>query len=288
MSSTVRQAKAALGHRLRELRKDARLTGVQLAGLAGWQSSKITKIEYGKQTPSEDDIRVWCEHAGALEHATDLVAAVRHIEVMYVEWRRNLQSGVRRRQQSFRKMEKETQFFRWYEPVLIPGILHTEAYARAVLGRVIDFYNIPNDLEEGVAARMKRQEILHSGSRRFHIVLAEQALWTVVGGPAVVREQLSRLITISTLARISLGVIPRASTYEVPTNGFIVFDSKSVHVETVTAELSITQPHEIFLYEKTFEALARSARYGEHAREMIIAAKQAHATSSKTEQISGP
>ena len=87
MTSSVHQAREALGHRLRDIRKDAGLTGRRLALLAGWHSSKISKIEYGKQTPSEDDIRIWCELADAGDQIPDLIAAVRHIESMYVEWR---------------------------------------------------------------------------------------------------------------------------------------------------------------------------------------------------------
>jgi transcriptional regulator with XRE-family HTH domain len=86
LTSTVHQAKEALGARLRDLRRDAGLTGRQLAVLTGWPSSKVSKIEYGKQTPSEDDIRVWCQHARAEDQEADLIASVRDIETMYIEW----------------------------------------------------------------------------------------------------------------------------------------------------------------------------------------------------------
>lgn len=49
---------------------------------------------------------------------------------------------------------------RWYEPLLIPGILHTAEYAASVLRRVIGFYGVPDDLAAGVAARLERQQIL--------------------------------------------------------------------------------------------------------------------------------
>ncbi len=62
------------------MRKDAGLTGRQLALLAGWPNSKVSKIEYGKQTPTEDDIRQWCEHCRAYNQLADLIATVRHIE----------------------------------------------------------------------------------------------------------------------------------------------------------------------------------------------------------------
>jgi transcriptional regulator with XRE-family HTH domain len=265
----VHLAREALGARLRGLRRDAGLTGRQLALLAGWQGSKISKIEYGKQAPSESDIRLWCQHSRAQDHVDDLVAAVRDIEAMYVEWRRRLRTGTRRRQEKSRALEAESSLLRWYEPVLVPGLLQTAAYATAVMRRVIDFYQVPDDLEAGVAARMERQQILYDGRRRFHFVLAEQALWTVVGGRNVMAEQLDRLRTVVSLASVSLGVLPRQSPYRVPSNQFIIFDDRMVQVEAVSAELTIAQPFEVALYARAFQELSKAAVHGRRAYEMI-------------------
>ncbi|MGY0233259.1 helix-turn-helix domain-containing protein [Longispora urticae] len=269
MSSAVHQAREALGHRLRDLRKDAGLTGSQLAGLAGWHSSKVSKIEYGKQTPSEDDIRSWCHHCQAQDHVADLTAAVRTIEAMYVEWRRMLNTGTKRRQEASISLEAQTKLFRWYEPALVPGILHTAEYATAVMARVIAFYQVPDDLEAGVAARMERQQILYRGDHRFHFILAEQALHTMVGDGDVMAGQLDRLRTLTSLPRISLGIIPSRSTYLVPTNQFIMFDDRLVNVESISAELSITPPREVALYAKAFQGLCSQAVYGEEAHRLI-------------------
>lgn len=271
MSGTVHQAREVLGHRLRDLRRDAGLTGRQLALLAGWHSSKISKIEYGKQTPTEDDIRVWCRYCAAPQQIPDLIATVRNIEAMYIEWRRMLHVGTKRRQEASAALEAQTRLFRWYEPVLAPGILHTAEYAVAVMAKVIDFYGTLNDLEAGVAARMERQQILYRGNHRFHFILAQQALLTTVGGPEVMIGQLDRLLTGLSLPRVRLGVIPALSEYRVPTNQFIMFDDRVVQVETVSAELTITQPREISLYAKAFQELSEQATYGQAARELITA-----------------
>ncbi|MGH3929230.1 MAG: helix-turn-helix domain-containing protein [Pseudonocardiaceae bacterium] len=271
MSSTVHQARELLGHRLRELRKDAGLTGRQLAVLAGWHSSKICKIEYGKQAPSDEDIRVWCRHCAVPDQMPDLIATIRNIETMYTEWRRMLRAGTRRRQEASISLEAQTRLLSWYEPVLVPGILHTAEYAAAVMARVIDFYGIPNDLEAGVAARMERQQILYKGDHRFHFILAQQALLTTVGDTTVMLTQLDRLLTVLSLPRVRLGVIPATSFYRVPTNQFIIFDDRMVHVETVSAELAVTQPREISLYVKAFRELSELAIYGQGARELITA-----------------
>ncbi|MFC4586966.1 helix-turn-helix domain-containing protein [Sphaerisporangium corydalis] len=275
MPSTVHQAREALGQALRELRRDAGLTGRQLATLAGWHSSKVSKIEYGKQNPSEDDIRAWCRLCDVADQANDLIAVVRSIESMYVEWRRNLRTGTRRRQAESVKLEAETRLFRWFEPVLVPGIFHTAEYAAGVLARVIEFYGIPDDLEAGVLARMERQQILYKGDHRFHVILAQQALWTVVDSPAVTIGQLDRLLAISSLARVSLGILPARSVYQVPTNQFIIFDDRMVHVEAVSAELTIMQPREIALYAKAFQTMSKAAVYGPKARALISDALRA-------------
>jgi transcriptional regulator with XRE-family HTH domain len=272
LPSTVHQAKEAFGQRLRDIRKDAGLTGRQLAMLAGWHSSKVSKIEYGKQTPSEDDLRVWCQHCAIPEQFDDLVATVRDIEAMYVEWRRRLRTGTRRRQQKSLALEAEAGLLRWYEPLLIPGILHTAEYATEIMSRIIDFYEIPNDLEAGVAARMERQQILYSGKQRFHFILAQQALRTMVGNAQVMVGQLDRLLTVLSLARVSLGILPTRATYRVPTNQFIMFDDRVVHVETVSAELAVTQPREVLLYVRAFQSLSEDAIYGRRAGDMISAA----------------
>lgn len=272
MSSTVHQAREALGHRLRDIRRDAGLSGVQLAGRAGWHSSKVSKIEYGKQTPSEDDIRAWCHHAGMNDQISDLIATVRHIEAMYVEWRRMLGTGTRRRQQASLELEAQTRLMRWYEPLLIPGILQTGEYAAAVIRKVIDFYQIPDDLDAGVAARMERQHVLYRGDHRFAFVIAHQALLTTVGGAAVMIGQLDRLLAVMSLPRASLGIIPARANYRVPSNQFIMFDNRLVHVETVSAELTISQPREIVLYRKAFDELAQQAVYGQDARTLIASA----------------
>ncbi|GAA4223045.1 transcriptional regulator with XRE-family HTH domain [Streptosporangium album] len=57
----ITRARQQMGARLKELRLDAKMTGRQLAARYGWQASKVSKLENGRQTPSADDIRSWCD-----------------------------------------------------------------------------------------------------------------------------------------------------------------------------------------------------------------------------------
>jgi len=270
VSSQAQQARQALGARLRELRKDAGLTGRALAAAAGWQLSKVSRIEHGRRSAAEDDIRVWCLHTQAEDQIPDLIATARNTEAMWLEWRRTLRTGTKIRQQQFIGLYEQTQIFRVYNPTVVWGTLQTVEYAEAMLRQVTDFYEIPDDVDRGVAARMERQQYLYKGDRRFSIILGEQALYTNLGGPDVLRGQLDRLLTVVALPRLSLGIIPMKTPYKLwPGNGFICFDERTVIVETYSAELTITQPREIALYLKAFGLLQRSAVYGQAVRELI-------------------
>jgi transcriptional regulator with XRE-family HTH domain len=270
LSSSIHQAREVLGNRLRELRRDAGLTGRDLAALAGWHSSKVSRIEYGKQSPSEDDIRAWCHHTAAGHQVADLIASLRGIEELWVEWRKQLSLGTKKRQKISVTLAQQTQLFRVYDPTVIYGMFQTAEYAAEIMRYGIKFHQATDDLEQGVAARMERQQYLYRGGRQFSVILGEQALRTNIGGAGTMLGQLDRLLAVSSLPNVDLGIIPsRAQMPLAPSNGFIIFDDRLVMIETYSAELRITQPREIAVYAKAFSWLRESAVTGSRARALI-------------------
>ena len=270
MPDQPRQAREALGARLREIRLDARLTARALAQLAGWHYTKVSKLEHGTRRPSPDDIRAWCRHCRAEDQVTDLIAAARGVDAMYTEWRRQMRAGMRHFQDSVRPLYEQTLLFRVYETTFIPGLLNTAGYAAAIVGFWAGLMGLPADTETAVAARMDWQNVLYAGKRRFMFVIEEQALRTRVGGAEVMAGQLDRLLALMALPTISLGIIPGAGDrYALAQGSFWIFDEIRVQVETVSAGLDITQPAEISLYGQVFDRLQRSAIYGHGARELI-------------------
>lgn len=269
MHGSVQQAREALGARLREIRKDADLTARQVAASTGWHFTKVSKLEHGARSPSEQDIRDWCRVCGANGQIPDLIATVRAVESMYVEWRRQMRAGMRRSQTARIPLYERTALFRLYEPGLMPGLFQTAEYARAVIASFLEFSGSATDLDDAVAARMEWQQVIY-GDRRFLVVLEEQALLTRVGTPDVMAGQLDRLLAVMSLHRLSLGIIPRtAPRLVMPSAGFAIFDDELVQAETVSAELTVTQPREINLYAKRFELLQQSAVHGRDARPLI-------------------
>ncbi|MBF6065214.1 helix-turn-helix transcriptional regulator [Nocardia terpenica] len=269
MTSSLHEAKEALGVRLRELRQEAGITGTELARRAGWHQTKVSKIEYGKTKPTETDIRVWCTHTNAKDQIPDLIATVRNIEAAYLEWRRVLGTGIKRRQLASVKLEAGTEYMRWYEPSLVPGLLQTAEYAEEIIKNVIDFYRVANDLDEAVSKRLERQQILYQRKHKFHFLIAEQALYTTVGNNHIMIGQMDRLLAVVSLPRVTFGIVPTQTQYRVPTSNFIIFDNSRVMVETITAEMTITQPREIALYGRAFDTLAKQSVTGDAARLLI-------------------
>jgi uncharacterized protein DUF5753 len=242
----------------------------------GCHPSKISKIEHGSQLPSATDIRVWCEHCGTPEETADLVASLRAVEGMYVEWRQLARGGLRPWQESYGRAEERARQFRIYEPGVIPGLFQTSAYATARMGRIIQFSGVRDDLEKAVAARMARQRLLGGAGRRFAVVLEEWALYSRIGSREMMVGQLGHLLNLATQPMVSLGIVRLESDRTMWSSpGFWIFDEERVVMETPTAELTITQPREIAVYVRVFSELASMAVYGSAARSLIVKAIEA-------------
>lgn len=273
-SSSAQEARQALGRRLRELRIDAGLTARDLARLMGRHSSKVSRVENGRVAPLAADLRAWCEHCGAADQADDLVAALRAVEEMWVEWRRVERTGLRRAQETRLPLYERTRRFRFYSPSLVPGVVQTAAYTEAVLRAVARRRHIPDDIAEAVAARMERQRLLREGERRFALLVEESALRAGFGGAEVMAAQLGHLLTVAALPSVSLGVVPFGSERDAawPVEAFYMFDDDQVGVELVSGHLTVTRPSEVAMYAQVFAELAEVAVYGAAARSLITAA----------------
>lgn len=269
-TTPVKQARQALGARLREIRVEANLTARALASACEWHFTKISKLEHGNQAPSEHDIKTWCRACEADDQVPDLIATVRALESMYVEWQRHMRAGLKRSQTQSVPLYERTKLFRVYENTVMPGLFHTAEYAAAIFQFWNEFLDIPNDVDDAIAARMERQHVLYTGRRRFSFILEEQTLRTRVGDTDVMTGQLDRVLAVMSLSRVSLGIIPASGRRHCLTQGsFWIFDEERVKVESVSAGLDITQPREIAVHAKAFALLQKSAIHGHAARELI-------------------
>ncbi|OCC09548.1 hypothetical protein A3Q37_04590 [Streptomyces sp. PTY087I2] len=246
------------------------MSGRQLAESLSWPPSKVSKLENGRQTPTDDDIRKWATVTGSAGEAEALLASLHTLEVQHAEWQRILRTGLKPHQQELISWDQRTRLFRAFEATVIPGLLQTPEYARARFAEGIRRLKLPNDINEAVAGRARRQEILYRPDKRFHFVLTEAALRFRLCTPDVMIGQLDRLVSLSQLPNVRLGIIDFETQYATsPWHGFWIYDNERVLVETLSAELDLRQPQEIELYGSAFEQLAAVASYGRAARAII-------------------
>lgn len=282
-SSSAKAAQQALGARLRELRRDAGLTGRALAAATGQHYTRVSKLENGVQQPTATDVRDWCRACSAESELADILASLRAMESAYVEFRRQSRAGMKRVLGAHTvALYEQTTVFRIYEHNVIPGLFHTADYCAAMLSFWTKFLDAPNDLGAAIAARMERQKVLYERGKRFSVILEEQALRVWFGDAVTQANQLDRLLTVMSLPTVTLGIIPlMVERGAVPSAGFWIFDHDLVALETPTASIEVTRPSEIELYAKMFENLRHVALYGKQARELVtrVAAEIAGATS---------
>ncbi|WP_055497319.1 Scr1 family TA system antitoxin-like transcriptional regulator [Streptomyces albus] len=235
MSTDFQHARQALGARLHEMRTEAELTTRQLAERCGWAHSKVSKLENGRQTATPADLESWSRATGHLDDLAELHGRLRGLETTYRSWRRQLAAGHRAVQELNVAQEREAEHIRLFEPAIIPGIFQTPEYARCVLTDVSERHGKARDIEAGVRARMRRQDVLYEPGHSIEAVIWEAALYVARCAPADMAAQLDRLVV----------------------------------ADTWNAEMWLDTAEDIDLYEKVWNGLTDVAVYGTDARRLI-------------------
>lgn len=275
-SSSAHAARQAIADRLKEIRTEAGLKATELAARAGWDRTKVSQIEHGRRAASVDDVRAWCRICGATGESAELEASVRAAKGMWVEWRRMERTGLRHAQQAVAPVYDRTVRFRAYSSWLLPGILQTEAYTRAVLRAVQRRRRVIDDVDAAVEIRMRRQQVLRRPGKTFAFLLEEPLLRCGVGGAQVQAEQLRHLRDLARWPSVSLGIVPVSPARSLrPVEDFWIFDDREVNVELVSGYLTLTTRREVAMYEQVFGVLTGSAVYGSDAGVLIERAEDA-------------
>lgn len=175
----------------------------------------------------------------------------------------------------FAEIEASARLLRQFEPLAVPGLLQTEAYARAAIRAARPDYPAER-VEELVAARMERQAILDGDDAPTLVVcLHEGVLTCPVGGVEVMAEQLEHLIEMSQRPKIVVQVVPQsvgavaglAGMFTIATlnNG----DAEVVYFETVATGQLVDDGDAVAACVTAFEVLRGEALPREQSRELI-------------------
>jgi transcriptional regulator with XRE-family HTH domain len=264
--------RGALGARLRELRAREGISGINLAGRLGWVQSKISRIETGRQLPTEEDVRAWAAATDVDDALLDeLLRQLRGLRGEHIPWRRGATDAVQTgTQRSMMELAAEATVVRNFELAVVPGLLQTADYARVRLAENIELHGAPgDDLEDALLLRIQRQQVLYDSSKQFQFVVTESVLRMLLCPVDVMRGQLDRLTALIGMSNVELGVIPTDARLPLaPLHGFVMFDD-TITVETWAEEQTWQTSAEAERFGRIFGRLHEVARHGEDAREII-------------------
>jgi transcriptional regulator with XRE-family HTH domain len=241
---------------LRSLRASTGLTTEQVAERIGVSRSKISRLENGRRGASKDDITRLCDLYQVDEEGRSRLAELATEGKQRTSWPLSQQYF------DYFGLEAEAESISDYGLAIVPGLLQTSDYARAIVS-VGGLALAPTIIEERVQARIARQRLLFSREGpRFEAVLDESVLHRVVGDPAVMVAQLRQLLEMSQLPNVTIRVVPyEAGVVPAGVNKFIILRfalpdiADIVFIEELTGHRYLEEPSEIETYSATFRTL---------------------------------
>ncbi|HKT05846.1 MAG TPA: helix-turn-helix transcriptional regulator [Rugosimonospora sp.] len=248
---------------LRRAREAKHLTQGQIAEAMEWSLSKVMRIEKGDVSISASDLRVLLDFLDVRDPdaVQQLITDARAARLE--RWspdhssRENLTPAL----SSLLQFEAEARAIRYYHPVVVPGLLQTEEYARAVMA------NYDELDEETIQARVefrrrRREAVLYREDPPQYLAIIDQStLLREVGGPAVTGRQLQEMLHIMRETAILVRIIPFARGVPIALLGpFAVLDladeqNAVLYREGYMTDDIVHTPREISRHREIFEKL---------------------------------
>ncbi|MEJ1198591.1 MULTISPECIES: helix-turn-helix transcriptional regulator [unclassified Streptomyces] len=270
-----------LGAELRALRTSAGITSGEAARLVGWHQSKVSRIETGTSGAKPADVRLLLDAYGVDDDQ------LRELLVMLAgsddaggrnHWWHAYRGVLPPTYRDFISLESQASAMRTLETTVVPGLLQTPEYARAVTRAAAD--GLPEErLDTLVEVRLARQDVLRAQPPLLlSAVLDEAVLRREVGGPGVMSRQLARLVEAARLPHVRLQVLPFAAGAHIGVTGpFVIFSFSStsdldvVVLDHLTSSLHLERKEDLEAYTEAFNALLIHALSPEDSLDFIAA-----------------
>lgn len=272
VNPTVRRRR--LGQELRRLRELKGMTAEEVAERLLVSQSKISRLENGRRSISQRDVRDLCGVYEVEDHRiVDSLMQMAKDSRQQGWWHSfgDIPYSV------YIGLETDAASLRVYDPQVVPGLLQTRPYAEALITGALP-ETTPADIEKRVQVRMRRQERVAAPENplRLWTVLDESALRRVVGTRALMREQLEHLVEQSQLPHVTVQVIPFEMGAHPGLNGQYAIlefpdasDSSVVYIEGVTSDLYLEKANDVQQYSVMYEHLRAQALNVEQSRQLI-------------------
>jgi transcriptional regulator with XRE-family HTH domain len=276
-SPNVRRRRLAA--ELRRLRERAGFIGEEVARRLEWSTSKISRLERGQSGVKRTDLRRLLELYRVEPRRREELLALAE-ESQPSSRLRAISAGLPEEHAQFLSFEAEAASVWNWEPQIVPGLLQTEDYARAVmLGWHSMFTEPPSELERRVEARRLRQQVLQRvPPLQLSVVMDESVLYRKLGEASVMRAQLQHIVATSRLPNIRVRILPLKSDNPVTTGAFTYLKFPQLHdvplndivtSEYMTGTDQFEDQDETFKYSVAFRALEQSSLDLDQSREKL-------------------
>ncbi|MGH8878214.1 MAG: helix-turn-helix domain-containing protein [Stackebrandtia sp.] len=271
-----------LGRYLRDLRNRSRLTVRVAAAELEWSEAKIWRIETGQTGMRSLDVETMCRIYGAPPDSAEALMALAK-ETKARGWWHSYGDVIPEDFDVYIGLEEAASHFAGYQSELVPGLLQTEDYARAVI-RAHRPDMDDAEIERRVSVRMARQALLTrvTAAPAFDIVLNEAILHRPIGGSAVMVLQLERLASASEPSNVSVRVLSFTAGLHtgILSGPFVMLrfplngngqetEPPTVYVESFTGALYLDKRHEVERYDAAFANISESALDETASKELI-------------------
>lgn len=255
-----------LSRTLRQLRQAAGLSGVEAGRRAGFSQAKVSRIENGVNIPTPDDVTTLAQvYKASTEDRRHLEAMARDVRA---EYRRVvLVKTPSSFQERMGRIEEASEHIATFTPTVVPGLLQTEPYARAIFSSA-DL--APSEIDKAVTARMTRQQLLHDPSHRFTLITTAGALAWRAGTPEQMAAQIEHIAQSTRLPNARVGIIPWGTQAQVfPLHGWDLYDRRAIIVGTANATAILTEPADVAVYADLFAQIESLAVFNEQAHSVL-------------------
>ena len=259
----------SVGARIKALRKSRGLTGKDLAEKTGLSAAAISKFENGLLRPTEKFTESVIK---ALDLSSSETYALRElsnfVNSQFARWTLS-QNQVTTNQVNIGIREKNSKTIRSYFNQVIPGLLQSEDYMRAVFQSLVQ--PDQENLNRVVKSRVKRQNILNSKRISLTFVLGEGALRTSFGSKSILKGQLKHLIEIiETRPSTAIRVLPwQRVLNRFIIDSFVIYDERTVNIEVLKGELDLWTEDDVTYYVDTMNYLVSSSLSPAASKEFI-------------------
>jgi transcriptional regulator with XRE-family HTH domain len=268
-----------LGAELRALRSSAGLTSGEAARLVGWHQSKVSRIETGTSGVKPADVRLLLDAYSVTDsQLRELLMMLAGAEesVGRHHWWHAYRGVLPPTYRDFISLESQAGAMRTLETTVVPGLLQTPEYARAVTRAAVEGLS-EDRLDTLVEVRLARQDVLRADPPlKLSAVLDEAVLRREVGGPGVMARQLERLVEAARLPQVRLQVLPFAAGAHIGVTGpFVIFSFSStsdldvVVLDHLTSSLYLERKEDLRAYTEAFNALQIHALSPEDSLDFI-------------------